>query len=145
MSAEDEVRKASNQFYASLNKMTNGDAKSLSDIWSHNSEVTTMHPIGGRQVGWTEVWETWDQTAHVASEGQVKLQDQFIRVVGDMAYEIGVENAGFRIAGQKVTDQVRVTNIYQKEGGTWKIVHHHGDISPAMVEVINKLQMHKSN
>jgi ketosteroid isomerase-like protein len=140
MSSQDEVRIASDKFYAALNKMTNGNSQSLSDIWSHNQEVTTMHPIGGRQVGWKDVWQTWDQTAQVASEGQVKLQDQFIRVVGDMAYEIGVENAGFKIAGQKVTDQVRVTNIYQKEGGTWKIVHHHSDISPAMVEILHKLQ-----
>ena len=140
MSAADEVRKASNQFYASLNKMTNGDAQSLSDIWSHDSAVTTMHPIGGRQVGWKDVWDTWDQTAHVASEGQVKLQDQFIRVMGDIAYEIGVENAGFNLAGQKLTDQVRVTNIYLKEDGKWKIIHHHSDLSPAMVEVLHKLQ-----
>jgi ketosteroid isomerase-like protein len=140
MSTEDEVRNASNQFYAALNKMVNGSSQSLSDIWSHNSEVTTMHPIGGRQVGWKDVWATWDQTAQVASEGQVELQDQFIRVVGDMAYEIGVENASFRIAGQKVIDQVRVTNIYQKESGTWKIVHHHSDLSPSMVEILNKLQ-----
>jgi ketosteroid isomerase-like protein len=140
MSTQDEVRNASNQFYAALNKMVNGSSQSLSDIWSHSSAVTTMHPIGGRQVGWKDVWATWDQTAQVASEGQVKLQDQFIQVVGDGAYEIGVENASFRIAGQKVTDQVRVTNIYQKEGGTWKIVHHHSDLSPAMVEVLHKLQ-----
>jgi hypothetical protein len=51
-----------------------------------------------------------------------------------------VENAGITIAVQKITDQVRVTNIYQKEGGTWKIVHHHSDLSPAMVEVLKKLQ-----
>jgi ketosteroid isomerase-like protein len=140
MSSEDEVRNASKQFYAALNKMTNGNSQSLSDIWSHSPEVTTMHPIGGRQVGWKDVWATWDQTAQVATEGQVRLKDQFIHVVGDMAYEIGVEDAGFRIAGQKVTDQVRVTNIYQKEGGTWKIVHHHTDLSPAMVEILHKLQ-----
>ena len=140
MSTTDEVRSASNQFYAALNKMVKGNSQSLSDIWSHNSEVTTMHPIGGRQVGWKDVWATWDQTAQVASEGHVELQDQFIRVVGDIAYEIGVEKAGITIAGQKVTDQVRVTNIYQKEGGTWKIVHHHSDLSPVMVEVLNKLQ-----
>jgi ketosteroid isomerase-like protein len=140
MSTTDEVRSASNQFYAALNKMVKGNSQSLSDIWSHNSEVTTMHPIGGRQVGWKDVWATWDQTAQVASEGHVELQDQLIRVVGDIAYEIGVEKAGITIAGQKVTDQVRVTNIYQKEGGTWKIVHHHSDLSPVMVEVLNKLQ-----
>jgi ketosteroid isomerase-like protein len=140
MSTENEVRSASNQFYAALNKMVNGSSKPLSDIWSHNSEVTTMHPIGGRQVGWKDVWATWDQTAQVATEGHVELQDQLLRVIGDMAYEIGVEKAGFTLAGQKVTDQVRVTNIYQKEGGKWKIVHHHSDLSPAMVEILNKLQ-----
>ena len=140
MSTEDEVRNASDQFYAALNKMTNGNPQSMSDIWSHNSAVTTMHPIGGRQVGWKDVWETWNQTARVASEGHVKIQDQFIRVVGDVAYEIGVEDAGFKIAGEMVTDQVRVTNIYQKEGGTWKIIHHHTDLSLAMVEVMHKLQ-----
>jgi ketosteroid isomerase-like protein len=140
MSTEDEVRNASNQFYAALNKMVQGSSQSLSDIWSHSSSVTTLHPIGGRQVGWKDVWATWDQTAQVASEGQVKLQDQLIRVAGDMAYEIGVENASMSIAGHKVTDQVRVTNIYKKEGGTWKIVHHHSDLSPVMVEVLQKMQ-----
>ena len=140
MSAEDEVRKASNQFYAALNKMTNGDVQSLKEIWSHNSAVTTMHPIGGRQVGWNEVWETWEQTGQVASEGHVELQDQIIRVVGDLAYEIGVEDAGFKIAGHQANGQVRVTNIYQKEGGAWKIVHHHTDLAPAMVEVLHQLQ-----
>ena len=140
MSTEDEVRNASNQFYAALNEMVKGKSQSLSDIWSHSSAVTTMHPIGGRQIGWKDVWSVWDQTAQVASEGHVKLEDQFIRVVGDMAYEIGVENAGFSIAGQKVTDKVRVTNIYQKENGTWKIIHHHSDLSPAMVEILHKLQ-----
>jgi len=140
MSAEDEVRKASNQFYAALNKMTSGNAQSLSEIWSHNSAVTTMHPLGGRQVGWDEVWGVWDQTGQLASEGHVVLEDQLIRVVGDLAYEIGVENAGFKIAGHQVSGQLRVTNIYQKEGGTWKIVHHHTDVSPAMVEVLNQLQ-----
>jgi ketosteroid isomerase-like protein len=140
MSTEDEVRNASNQFYAALNNMVNGSSQSLSDIWSHSPSVTTMHPIGGREVGWKDVWATWDQTSKVASEGHVKLEDQIIRVAGDMAYEIGTENADFRIAGQKVTDQVRVTNIYQKEGGTWKMVHHHSDLSPAMVEILHKLQ-----
>lgn len=140
MSSEDEVRNASDQFYAALNEMVNGNPEALTDIWSHDSSVTTMHPIGGRQVGWNEVWQAWDQTAQVASDGHVQLQDQFIRVVGDMAYEIGLERAGFAIAGEKVSDEVRVTNVYQKEGGRWKIIHHHTDLSPAMVEVLHKLQ-----
>ena len=140
MSTEDEVRKASIQFYAALNRMLNGDARPLSDVWSHGSAVTTMHPIGGRQVGWNEVRESWEQVAQVASDGKVELKDQLIRVAGDVAYEVGVEHAEFKLGGQKVAGQIRVTNIYQQEAGVWKMTHHHTDLAPAMVEVLNRLQ-----
>jgi len=73
MSTEDEVRKASEQFYAAVNRMVNGDAGPLADIWSHSAVVTTMHPIGGREVGWDKVRQSWEQVAQLASEGQVKL------------------------------------------------------------------------
>ena len=140
MSAEDEVLKASAQFYAALNRMLNGDAGSLSDIWSHGPAVTTMHPIGGRQVGWSEVWAAWEQVAQLASEGKVELRDSLVRVAGDMACEVGVEDAEFKLGGQKVAGQIRVTNLYQREPGGWKITHHHTDLAPAMVEVVSRLQ-----
>ncbi len=139
MSAEDEVRKASQQFYAALNRMLNGDAGPLADIWSHSAFVTTMHPIGGREIGWDEVGRTWTQVATVASGGQVELNDQFIHVAGEMAYEIGTEVGKAKFGQQPVTIDQRVTNIYRQEAGTWKIVHHHTDVSPAMQEVLSRL------
>jgi hypothetical protein len=53
MSAEDEVRQASDQFYAALNRMLNGDAGPMMEVWSHSSDVTTMHPVVGRSVTYT--------------------------------------------------------------------------------------------
>jgi len=140
VSKEDEVRNASKQFYTALNRMLNGDAGPLKAIWSHGSSVTTMHPIGGRQVGWEEVWGAWDQVAKVASDGKVELKDQLIHVTGDAAYEIGVEQAQFKLAGQQVAGQIRVTNIYAREAGAWKIIHHHTDTVPAMIEILSRLQ-----
>lgn len=58
MSTKDEVRKASEQFYAAVNRMLNGDSAPLADIWSRSAALTTMHPIGGRQVGWDKVRES---------------------------------------------------------------------------------------
>ena len=140
MSTEDEVRKASQQFYAALNRMANGDAGSMADIWSHSATVTTMHPIGGRQVGWDEVRGPWGQVAELASGGQVRLSDQLIQVSGDMAYEVGTEQGQFKLAGEQVSVEQRVTNIYRREGGAWKIVHHHSDLSPDMVKILRQLQ-----
>jgi hypothetical protein len=39
-----------------------------------------MHPIGGREVGWDQVRGSWEQVAQLATQGQVKLSDQFIQV-----------------------------------------------------------------
>ncbi|MDP2659969.1 MAG: nuclear transport factor 2 family protein [Dehalococcoidia bacterium] len=140
MSTEDEVRKASGQFYAALNRMVHGDAGPLADIWSHSAAVTTMHPIGDRQVGWDKVRESFEQVAGLASEGQVKLDDQVIQAAGDMAYELGVERGQAKFAGQQVAIEQRVTNIYRCEAGGWKIVHHHTDLSPAMLDLLSRLQ-----
>ena len=92
MSIEDEVHGASLNFYAAINLMANGDSSQLTDIWSHSPTVTTMHPIGGREVGWDAVRESFEKVAQLASEGKVELRDQLIRVAGDVAYEAGVEH-----------------------------------------------------
>lgn len=140
MTAQDEVRKASEKFYAGLNRMANGDASALTDIWSHSGDVTTMHPIGGREVGWDKVRASWEQVAKIASDGQIELRDQIIQVAGDMAYELGIENGQFRLAGEQVTIEHRVTNVYRRESGKWKIVHHHTDVSPTMLDALTRLR-----
>jgi ketosteroid isomerase-like protein len=59
---------------------------------------------------------------------QIKLEDQFVQVIGDVAYELGVERGQYTLAGKPVAADYRVTNIYRRESGAWKIVHHHADI-----------------
>jgi len=145
MAVEDDVRKASQKFYAALNLMLNGDSSSMADIWSHSPTVTTMHPIGGREVGWDAVQQSFAQVGTLASGGKGELKDQLIRVVGDVAYEVGIEHGQATLAGEKVLIEHRVTNIYQREAGGWKVIHHHTDTSPAMLEILSRLQAAESS
>lgn len=140
MSTETEVRAASAQFYSALNRMANGDSGPMSVICSHGATITTMHPIGGREVGWEQVQGPWDQVAQLAAEGTVDLRDQVLQVVGDVAWESGIEQGQFTLAGHPVPIEHRVTNIYQREANGWKLVHHHTDASPGMQEVLKQLQ-----
>ena len=133
MTTKREIREISTQFYAALKGMLNGDARALSDVWAHHSFVTAMHPLGGRQVGWAEVRKTLEQIAQRSSEGKVELKDQLIRLAGEVAYEVGVEHVEAKLGGQKVAAKIRVTNIYQREAGAWKLTHHHTDMSPAVM------------
>jgi len=135
---EDQVRAASEEFYAALNRMLAGNASSLGDIWLQSSTVTTMHPIGGREVGWKQVRQSFEQVAQKSTGGRVEMTDRLIRIFGDVAYELGVEVAQFSIAGEPLSLNSRITNIYHREGEDWKIVHHHGDKSPGIFEALNR-------
>lgn len=140
MSKEDEVRQVSQRFYAALTAMAKGDPGPMSDVWSHSADVTTMHPIGGREIGWGEVQVPWKQVAGLASDGQVRLTNQHILATDDMAVEVGDEEGHLQLAGEGVSIGQRVTNVYRREAEGWKIVHHHTDPSPAMQDALSRLQ-----
>ncbi len=137
--SHEEVSAVSTQFYDALNRMANGEKGAMAGVWLKDAGVTAMHPIGGRETGWDAVGLSFDQVAEAASGGSIELLDQRIEVAGDIAYEIGVEKGTFNMAGKKVDIEQRVTNIYRRKDGAWKLVHHHSDISPAMVDIVSNL------
>jgi len=141
MANEDEVRQASEGFYAALNRALNGDLGSMMEVWSHGSDAATMHPLGGREFGWEEVRAGWEQAAQAFSEGQVSLNDLVVvPVTDDVAYTLGTERGQAKLGDETVGIDWRATNIYRREEGAWKVVHHHADVSPELVEVIARLQ-----
>jgi ketosteroid isomerase-like protein len=51
---------------------------------------------------------------------------------GDLAYTVGYEHStASRNNGPVTPNTLRVTHIFRREDGEWKIVHRHGDgLSP---------------
>jgi SnoaL-like domain len=84
MSAENDVRKASDKFYAALNSVLNGDWTPMADVWSRIADVSAMHPVVGTQVGWDEIRASWENLAKICSNGRVQLRDQRISVGEDV-------------------------------------------------------------
>jgi ketosteroid isomerase-like protein len=117
MAAEDEVRQASEQFYAALNSTLDGDSSPMEQIWSHGSDVSAMHPFGGRMLGWDEVSDSWEQAAQAFSWGQVALDEMVVFAISeDAAYTLGTEHGQASIGEETVGIDWRVTNIYRREG-----------------------------
>jgi ketosteroid isomerase-like protein len=139
MSNLNEIRAASAAFYAALNNMARGDAAAMKTAWAKNDGVTAQHPIGGRDSGYDTVIASFSKVAEIAGGGDIRLEEQSIDAGSDMAIETGVETGTLIIAGLEATIRHRVTNVYRLENGAWKLAHHHTDISPAMLEILERL------
>lgn len=139
MTNRDEVRRASVAFYDALNRMANGDDTEMPDVWIKGDGVTAQHPIGGRDMGSDTVLASFSKVAEIASGGNIRLEDQSINAGSDMAVETGVEIGTLIIAGHEAKIHHRVTNVYQQQGGAWKLLHHHTDLSPSMLEILERL------
>ena len=62
------------------------DVSALPEVWSHSDDVTTMHPMGGEQVGWEEVRASFERAAGLMTDSHVELIDQRIYAGTDLAY-----------------------------------------------------------
>lgn len=140
MATENDVSEASKRFYAALNAMVRGENGPMAGAWLHDASVSTMHPIGGRETGWDQVRASFEGVGTIASGGQIELVDQKIQVSGDMAYEVGIESGHATFAGEKMAIEHRVTNVYRRDAGVWKMVHHHTDVSRQMVDLLARPQ-----
>lgn len=119
------------QFYVALNQMFTGDLDQMKEVWSHADDVTFMGPNGKFLVGWEQTLKDWEEQAAMKLGGNVIPADMRVTVGRDIAfthnYEKG-ENTNARGETQKVS--IRVTNVFRKEGGKWKMIGHHTDLLP---------------
>ena len=106
-----------------------GDPGPRMELWSRRDPVTLFGAIGMRESGWDKLGETFPWVAsRFSNVSDFRFEVEVVGVSGDMAYTLGFERFNGSIAGRPVEPvTVRVTHVYRREDGEWKIVHRHGD------------------
>lgn len=115
-------------------RITNGDPGGYKDLYSRRDDVTLANPFGPPVRGWAAVSDRLDLAASHYQDGEEAGFENFSTVVGeDIAYIVEVESYRTRVDGGGLTPQaVRVTTVFRREGGLWKVTHRHGDPITAM-------------
>ena len=111
----------------------NGDAGPRIQMWSTQDPVTLMGAMTPCHSGWDEVSSVFQWLGSRFSD-LTDYEFEFVAggVSGDLAYTVGFERISVSMNGIPVPPIViRVTHVYRREGGEWKIVHRHGDYPPA--------------
>ena len=110
-------------------ELHNGDAEPRRQLWSREDPVTVLGALGVAASGWEEVDRTFEWVASKFSNGEsFRLEVIAAGVSGDLAYTVGYEHStASRDGGPVRPSRLRVTHVYRRENGEWKIVHRHGD------------------
>jgi ketosteroid isomerase-like protein len=123
-----EILAATTLFYTALNSALQGDFDPLSAVWSHRPDVSDLSADGGQQFGWNEVHAHIQNMTRLYPSGKISAHDVKVVADGDIGYSVCTEAGQMRSAdGPMVKFSQRATNIFRREGGQWKLIHHHAD------------------
>ncbi|MEU7526698.1 nuclear transport factor 2 family protein [Saccharothrix sp. NPDC042600] len=105
----------------------NGDPAPRRALWSRGDPVTVLGAWRSA-TGWDEVDRLFTDLGDTFSdctrhEYEIVAAD----VVGDLAYTAGYEHTRASVDGEAREYTLRVTQVYRRENGEWKVVHRHAD------------------
>jgi ketosteroid isomerase-like protein len=111
-------------------EITNGNPDIYKSLYSRSDDVTLANPFGPPARGWDKVSATLDRAAENYRDGEVVGFENVATVVGtDLAYTVEIESYRARVGGaEEMTPvSIRVTSVFRREDGVWKVMHRHAD------------------
>ncbi|HTO96330.1 MAG TPA: nuclear transport factor 2 family protein [Myxococcales bacterium] len=119
--AEREVLAANDAFYTAFARR---DAQAMETLWAHQAPVACLHPGWEPLVGREAVVESWRRILlGGGAPPSIRCDSAEARVSGDFAWVICREVLpGGALAA---------TNLFIREAGAWRLVHHHASPLPA--------------
>jgi ketosteroid isomerase-like protein len=123
-SSETDAVGAANQAFEAALSMR--DIRAMEMVWSQGPEAMVIHPNAKAvEIGWDAVKKSWEGAFGRFSELSATMKDPQVRVVGDAAWVVGVEEVkGKRASGEAIGYSALATNIFEKRGGRWVMVLH---------------------
>jgi len=109
----------------------NGDVQPRLAMWSTQEPVTVFGALKSVS-GWDEVSQGFRWIASRFSDCTAfRFELVAAGVSSDLAYTVGYEHISVSMDGVPLEPfTLRVTHVYRRENGEWKIVHRHADPVP---------------
>ena len=128
--AGDDLEQVVEQYHHALGEFMKGNHDPAKELLSKRDDVTLGNPFGPFARGWTQVVETMKRAASNYRDGEASRFDRVSENLSpDLAYIVEVEHLRSKIGGRAEVTPVslRVTTIFRREDGRWRIVHRHAD------------------
>lgn len=118
------------QDHLALDAFAKGDPEPLKGLYSRREDVIIANPFGPPAKGWEKAAATMERAATNYRDGEAISFERIAEyATADLAYVIEVERFRSKIGGgdKLVPFSLRVTTIFRREEGAWRIVLRHAD------------------
>lgn len=115
---------------ASQLELQNGRAEAFKALWSHADDITLSGGFGGTiEKGWDAIGPRLDWVGAQFSKGTHVVDRIVANTNGEWGYVVQIEHIRFHVPGQdkESTRDYRVTMIFRRESGGWRILHRQAD------------------
>ena len=126
----DEFEQFLRQRHAAGGEYVSGNPEPLGRVVAQHLPGTFFSPSGDVTVGTHEVWARYERDASRFAIGSENTFQALDSAAGDdIAYWVGFQRSQANVRGEElpVPFNLRVTEIYRRENGKWKLVHRHAD------------------
>jgi ketosteroid isomerase-like protein len=127
---EPSVAAAIVRLHKAMADVANGDVAAIKRLYSHTSDATSFYGWGGFEKGWEAVSKRWDWAGAQFRGGTVRHDNITTVITPDLFYTTDVETfENQRMAGvEGLTGwSNRVTHIFRREQGEWRLLHRHAN------------------
>jgi ketosteroid isomerase-like protein len=122
MAAEEAVLAANERFYRAFESL---DIKEMESVWLTTASVQCIHPGWGPLSGWSDVRDGWVRIFNNTSAMTFTPHILHVGVQGESAWVVCIEEITSRHADEEHASQVLATNLFERRGKQWLMVHHH--------------------
>ncbi len=129
MPTQEDFQQAIDEIQSATQQFCNGNPDPIKALWSHAGDATIMGGWGSHEQTWDQVGPRLEWAAARFLEGQSSFEMLAFGDRGDLGYTIWIEKYHAKLQGTDIVRALalRVTQIYRREGGAWKIIHRHAD------------------
>lgn len=108
------------------------DVKAIEATWAQDGSVSVIHPSSKAPIlGWEAVQKTYADHPVRYKDFSVAMNNPQVTTNGNVAWVIGIEKVYAHRANGDVLDiSALTTNIFEKRGDKWLLVHHHASRMP---------------
>ena len=116
---------------SALAAMGSGDPQQYMDCWARSADATLFGAWGPIEKGHDQLFETFRWVGGRFKAGALVPEDVVTFESGDLAYTVGFERGEVVVDGGATAPMtIRVTHIYRRIDGDWRLIHRHADFPP---------------